>query len=116
MDFLRGGTPKSKDPRGTLRRLWTYLERQRWVLILTVFVVIATSVLDLLGPFLMGKALDVYISKVDLPGLASAGLVIAACLAICRNVAPNVLDGRHCPACSARLKPPRICKLAAAFL
>jgi hypothetical protein len=37
MDFLRGGTPKSKDPRGTLRRLWTYLERQRWVLILDRF-------------------------------------------------------------------------------
>lgn len=79
MDFLRGGTPKSKDPRGTLRRLWTYLERQRWALIATVLVVIATSILDLLGPFLMARALDTYVSKSDQPGLAHLlGWMIAA--------------------------------------
>jgi ATP-binding cassette subfamily B protein len=69
MDFLRGGTPKSKDPRGTLRRLWPYLQRQRWALILTVMVVILSTILDLLGPYLMGLALDAYIGKSDLPGL-----------------------------------------------
>jgi ATP-binding cassette subfamily B protein len=69
MDFLRGA-PKSKDPRGTLRRLWTYLERQRWVLIGVALIVIVTSILDLLGPFLMGLAIDTYLSKFDLPGLA----------------------------------------------
>ena len=39
MDFMRGGA-KSKDPRGTLRRLWPYLERQRALLVLTVCVFI----------------------------------------------------------------------------
>ncbi len=68
MDLLHGA-PKSKDPRGTLRRLWVYLQRQRWVLIFTVLVVIVTSILDLLGPFLMGIAIDTYISKSDLTGL-----------------------------------------------
>jgi ATP-binding cassette subfamily B protein len=70
MDFLRGGTPKSKDPRGTLRRLWTYLVRQRLILLFTVLVVIITSILDLLGPYLMSQAIDTYISKSDLSGLA----------------------------------------------
>ena len=69
MDFLQGA-PKSKDARGTLRRLWMYLERQRWVLIATTLLVIVTSIIDLLGPYLMGLAIDSYISKSNLPGLA----------------------------------------------
>jgi ATP-binding cassette subfamily B protein len=76
--FLQGGA-KSKDPRSTLRRLWPYLERQRWVLVLTVFVVIVSSILDLLGPYLMARALDTYISQADLPGLARLlGLMVGA--------------------------------------
>lgn len=69
MAFLQD-SPKSKDARSTLRRLWTYLERQRWVLMGTALLVIFTSIADLLGPYLMGLALDAYISKGDLPGLA----------------------------------------------
>ena len=68
IDFLRGGQ-KSKDARGTLRRLWSYLKRQRWTLISTALLVIVTSIIDLLGPFLMGLAIDTYISKFDLVGL-----------------------------------------------
>ena len=62
-------SPKSKDARGALRRLWTYLERQRWTLIGTALLVVVTSIIDLLGPFLMGLAIDTYISKSDLSGL-----------------------------------------------
>src|SRR5512138_181201 len=69
MDFLRGA-PKSKDARGTLRRLWVYLERQRWTLVGTVLLVIVTSVIDLLGPYLMSLAIDSYIGKANLAGLA----------------------------------------------
>lgn len=69
MGFLQDA-PKSKDAKGTLRRLWTYLGRQRWVLIATVFLVLVTSLVDLIGPYLMGLAIDTYISTSDLPGLA----------------------------------------------
>ncbi|MBN1370579.1 MAG: ABC transporter ATP-binding protein [Anaerolineaceae bacterium] len=69
MGFLQD-TPKSKDAKGTLRRLWTYLQRQRWVLIATVGLVLVTSLVDLVGPYLMGLAIDTYISNSDLPGLA----------------------------------------------
>ena len=79
LDFRPGGGPlmallqdsqKSKDASGTLRRLWTYLERQRWVLVGVLVLVILTSFVDLLGPFLMGMAIDSFISKSDLSGLA----------------------------------------------
>ncbi len=78
MDFLQGGQ-KSKNTRGTLRRLWTYLERQRYVLIGTTLLVILTSIVDLIGPYLMGLAIDTYISTGNLPGLARLlGLMFAS--------------------------------------
>jgi ATP-binding cassette subfamily B protein len=69
MAFLQDA-PKSKDARGTLRRVWSYLERQRGVLAGVLVLVILTSIVDLLGPFLMGLAIDSFISKSNLPGLA----------------------------------------------
>ncbi len=69
MAFLQD-SPKSKDTRGVLRRLWNYLERQRWILLGVVVVVIVTSINDLMGPYLMGLAIDAFISKGDLTGLA----------------------------------------------
>jgi len=68
---------KPKDVRGTLLRLWGYLKRQRWMLVGVAFLVIASSIVDLLGPYLMGVALDRFIGGGDLPGLARlVGLMI----------------------------------------
>jgi ATP-binding cassette subfamily B protein len=61
---------RAKDTRGTLRRVWGYLQRQGWALIGTIFIVAAASGLGLLGPYLMGMAIDQYILTGDLPGLA----------------------------------------------
>jgi ATP-binding cassette subfamily B protein len=70
---------KAKNAQGTLARLWGYLRRQRWALVGTALLVLVTSGLDLLGPYLMGRAIDAYIVKGDLAGLARlAGLMIAA--------------------------------------
>ncbi len=75
--FLRE-VEKAKDARGTLLRLWGYVQRQRWALIATLILVTITTLLDLLGPYLMGRAIDVYIDQGDLPGLARLiGLMIA---------------------------------------
>ena len=67
MGLLREGE-KSKDPRGTLLRLWGYLQRQRWVLAGTSVLVILTTAVDLAGPYLMGMAIDDFIGKGNLPG------------------------------------------------
>jgi ATP-binding cassette subfamily B multidrug efflux pump len=61
---------KAKDINATLLRLWTYLERQRVKLIIVVVLVAINAVLGVLSPYLMGKALDDYIGKGDLAGLA----------------------------------------------
>jgi ATP-binding cassette subfamily B multidrug efflux pump len=67
---MLGETEKSQDTRGTLLRLWSYLQRQRWILMGTGLLVVVTSVADLLGPYLMGLAIDQYINKGNLSGLA----------------------------------------------
>ncbi len=69
MAFLQDA-PKSKNTAATLRRLWTYLQRQRWTLTAVAALVIVTAVIDLIGPYLMGLAIDTYIAKGDLAGLA----------------------------------------------
>ena len=61
---------KSKNPRGTLLRLGGYLKPQRSLLIGTAVLVVITSSVDLMGPYLMGLAIDSYINKSNLVGLA----------------------------------------------
>jgi ATP-binding cassette, subfamily B, multidrug efflux pump len=80
MGFMREAE-KSKDTRGTLIRLTGYLKRQKWLLVGVAFLVILTSLVDLMGPYLMGLAIDSYIGKANLPGLGRLiGLMIVTYL------------------------------------
>ncbi len=69
---------KPKNARQTLKRLWRYLRRQKAALAGVVLLVIITSVLDLLGPYLMGLAMDTYITTGDLVGLARLSMAMIA--------------------------------------
>jgi len=71
-----GKVERAKDARGTLLRLWGYLRRQRMALIATALMVTTTVGLDLLGPYLMGRAIDGYIVPRDLPGLKRIALLL----------------------------------------
>jgi ATP-binding cassette, subfamily B, multidrug efflux pump len=65
---------RAKDRRGTILRIWAYLQHQRWALTITVILVIATAGLGLMGPYLMGRAIDKFILTGDVPGLARTAL------------------------------------------
>ena len=67
---------RAKDTRGTLLRIWGYLKNQKWALIGTVVLVAVNSGLGLMGPYLMGKAIDQFILKNDVPGLARTALLM----------------------------------------
>ena len=60
---------RARNTRGTLRRIWGYLRRQTAALVATVLLVAIGSGMGLLGPYLMGKAIDTYILSADLTGL-----------------------------------------------
>ncbi|MBV9849697.1 MAG: ABC transporter ATP-binding protein [Armatimonadetes bacterium] len=71
-----GKIERATDVRGTIRRLWGYLGRQRAALIAAALMVAATVGLDLLGPYLLGRAVDVYILPRDLHGLVRLCLLL----------------------------------------
>ncbi|MFN8489538.1 MAG: ABC transporter ATP-binding protein [Caldilineaceae bacterium] len=86
--IMRGGPPgmrppgkieRAKNARGTLLRLWDYLKHQKSALISTALLVAATSGLNLLGPYLLGQAIDRYILPGNLRGLVGIlGIMLAA--------------------------------------
>jgi ATP-binding cassette, subfamily B, multidrug efflux pump len=77
-----GPVEKPKDAKGALRRLAAYVWRQRAALIWVFLLVIVTSGLGVLGPFLMGLGIDRYITENDLPGLARLALLMVAVYAV----------------------------------
>ena len=81
----RGGPPwlrfmdeqaRPKDTRGVLRRIWGYLGHQRGALALTALLVAVSSGLGLIGPYLMGRAIDDYILRGDLAGLVRIAVLM----------------------------------------
>ena len=68
MSMLQGGE-KSKNPRRTLLRLAGYLRAQGWLLVGIGLLVMVSAAVDLMGPYLLGMAIDTYINKGNLPGL-----------------------------------------------
>jgi ATP-binding cassette subfamily B multidrug efflux pump len=79
--MMLGQTQKAKNTQGTVRRLWGYLKQQKLGLLSVILLVAATTGFGLLGPYLMGKAIDEIIIAGDLPGLARiAVLMIGAYL------------------------------------
>ena len=74
---LMGEKDRAKNRRGTVLRIWGYLQHQRWALVWTILLVVISSGLNLMIPYLMGRAIDEYILKNDLPGLARTALLMA---------------------------------------
>lgn len=59
--------PKQLGP--TLLRLWSYLKRQRFGLILVLTFTTLAALASLVGPFLLGRAIDEYVLKKNTDGM-----------------------------------------------
>ena len=77
-----GKTERAQDTRSTTLRLWGYLRRQKGALIATALMVAVTTGLNLLGPYLLGKAIDDYILPGDLAGLARICMLMLGIYAV----------------------------------
>lgn len=68
---------KMKDPKGTLLRIWNYMEIQKLGLLLSTLFVILSSLLSLLGPYYIGVIIDQYIIPKDVSGtVRMAGILL----------------------------------------
>jgi len=73
-----GRIEKAKDPRSTLNRLVRYFGQFGPMLIFVIVLIVTYTILGLVGPYLMGVAIDQFISKKDVSGLAQiAGWMLA---------------------------------------
>ena len=67
---------RAKDAGNTLKRLWQYLGNEAVRLVIVLFMIVLSSGLSLAGPFLMGKAIDDYITPRDFSGLMKISLLM----------------------------------------
>lgn len=67
---------RAKDANKTMRRLWSYLNNQKKMLIATFMMVALSSVFQLTGPFLIGRAIDKYIIPKDFNGLFNIVMIM----------------------------------------
>lgn len=63
--------PRAADWKSTLGRLWKIVDEQRVLLMIVFLLVMASSILALLGPYLIGKMIDMYVMQGELEGLGS---------------------------------------------
>jgi ATP-binding cassette subfamily B protein len=75
---MHGGGPseRAENAGETLKRIWGYLKRQRWALVLVIALVLATTVLGVIGPLLLGRAIDLLMAGGSLAELARLVLIM----------------------------------------
>ena len=78
--MMRGGPgrpgkiEKARDPRQALVRLLPYLKPYSTILVIVFAFILASTVLGLIGPYLMGQAIDKFIAVKKIAGLAKIAL------------------------------------------
>ena len=75
---MAGSRPieKARNPRGALRRLTAYLKPYIPQIIAVLTLVVLAASADLVGPYLLGVAIDRFIGKHDIPGLGRLSLLM----------------------------------------
>ena len=73
---------KARNPRVALARLATYLRPQARRLAWVILLVVVNTGLELLGPYLLGVAIDRFIAGGDLAGLAGIGVFMLGTYAV----------------------------------
>lgn len=71
---MPGRVERAANPKRTLARLVQYLRPYRAALVITIVLVITYTLLGLAGPYLMGRAIDLYIGGKDSAGLVRTAL------------------------------------------
>lgn len=74
---FNGPAEKAKNQKATLKRIWLYLKNQKIGIISSIFFVVFSSILNLLGPLLIGIIIDEHILKFDIDGTIRMILILA---------------------------------------
>ncbi|QBK25007.1 ABC transporter ATP-binding protein [Ureibacillus thermophilus] len=69
---------KIKNQKATIKRIWSYLKKQKISIISVIFFVVITSILNILGPFMIGYIIDHHVLPLDVKGTVRMGILLAA--------------------------------------
>lgn len=75
---FRGPVEKARDRKGTIKRIWLYMEKEKVALVASIICVILATLLGLLGPYLIGIIIDEYIIPKDITGTFKHLFLLAA--------------------------------------
>lgn len=78
-DMSKNNTKKKKrarDTKGTLLNIWHLIDEKRVQLIIVILMIICSSALSLVGPFLIGRIIDTKIIPKDLTGLSKYIIIL----------------------------------------
>lgn len=78
----KGPPPKAKEMWSTLNRIWVYLSEKKGLLSFVLLLVTISVILSLLGPYLIGVAVDKYIVSLNTDGLLFLLVFLAIIYAI----------------------------------
>ncbi|WP_042148921.1 ABC transporter ATP-binding protein [Paucisalibacillus sp. EB02] len=70
---------RARNTVGTIKRIWSYLAREKARLWLVIVMVLISSAMSLLGPFMVGKAIDNFIVKQEVTGF---GILVVGLIAV----------------------------------
>ncbi|WP_096270259.1 ABC transporter ATP-binding protein [Paucisalibacillus globulus] len=70
---------RARNTVGTIKRIWTYLAREKARLWLVVLMVLISSAMSLLGPFMVGMAIDNFIVEQEISGF---GMLVIGLIAV----------------------------------
>ncbi|TFJ93632.1 ABC transporter ATP-binding protein [Lentibacillus salicampi] len=65
----RDKTDRARNTAGTVKRIWSYLSREKGMLLLVILMVFFSSAMSLAGPFMVGVAIDDFIVTQEAAGL-----------------------------------------------
>lgn len=65
---LNGPVVKAKDWKNTIKRIWQYMEKQKTALLASILFVFISTMLGLMGPYMIGIIIDEYIIPKDIAG------------------------------------------------
>ncbi|RPF53199.1 ABC transporter ATP-binding protein [Aquisalibacillus elongatus] len=68
--------PKVRDWKGTLKRIWGMMLTEKWLLVFVFSMVVISSALAILGPTMIGFAVDDYIVERELTGLGQVMIAL----------------------------------------
>src|SRR5690625_3379768 len=88
----------ASDSWGTIKRVWGYLAEKKLFLGLVLFMVLISSAMSLLGPYLVGFSIDEFIEQKQVDGLLSLLIIFRNRLFIPFTIClfTKLLDGWNC--------------------